>query len=146
MGREYKDIKYDDVSVGMEIPSIRFPLTPQKLAIFAGVNRDFNPIHINTERARQDGAKDMYSNAMLIMSLFERMLREWAGLSAKIRKIGPYRMKKFTCAGNELLVRGVVEDKNIDEEGNKRVVLAVTIETEDDGVTVEGKATLIIPD
>ncbi len=146
MGRECKDIKYDDVSVGMEIPSIRFPLTPQKLAIFAGVNRDFNPIHINTERARQAGAKDMYSNAMLIMSLFERMLREWAGLSAKIRKIGPYRMKKFTCAGNELLVRGVVEDKNIDEEGNKRVVLAVTIETEDDGVTVEGKATLIIPD
>lgn len=144
MAREYVDVCFDDVEVGMEIPSIRFPLTPQKLAIFAGVNRDFNPIHINTERARQDGARDMYSNAMLLMALFERMLREWAGLSAKIRKIGPYRMKKFTCAGNELLVRGVVESKEIDEENNKKVVLNVTVETKDDGITVEGKATIYL--
>ncbi len=146
MKKVYTDVKYDDVEIGMEIPSLKFPLTKQKLVIFAGVNRDFNPIHFDTERARQDGAKDSYSNAMLLMSLFERMLREWAGLSAKIRKIGPYRMKRFTTAGNELLVRGVVENKKIDEEGNKVVELAVSVETEADGVTVAGKATVFLKD
>lgn len=144
MRREYKDVHFEDVEVGMEIPPIQFPLTPQKLCVFAGVNRDFNPIHINTKRAQEDGAKDMYANAMLLMALFERMLREWAGLSAKIKKIGPYRMKKFTCAGNELLVRGVVESKEIDEDGNKKVVFAVTVETAEDGVTVEGKSTVVL--
>lgn len=146
MHHAYKDIHFEEVEIGAEITPIRFPLTPQKLVMFAGINRDFNPIHFNTERARQDGARDMYSNAMLLMSLFERMIREWAGLSATIRKIGPYRMKKFTCAGNELLIRGVVEDKLIDEEGNKKVLLGVTVETKEDGVTVEGKATVVLKD
>jgi acyl dehydratase len=130
---------FEDVNVGLEIPAVHFPLTPQKMVMFAGVNRDFAPMHTDSEYARKDGARDMYANSMLIIALFERMLREWAGLSAKISKIGPFRMKKFTCVGQEIVVRGIVNGKELIDD-KKIVELDISLETEMDGVTVEGKA------
>lgn len=144
MSVKYIDARFDDVTVGMEIPEVHFPLTPQKMVMFAGVNRDFSPIHTDSEYARRDGAKDMYANSMLIIALFERMLREWAGLAAKIKKIGPFRMKKFTCVGNVMIFKGKVCDKRIDKNGDKVVELDVFVETEEDGTTVVGKAMVIL--
>ncbi|GAB2046008.1 MaoC family dehydratase [Agathobaculum sp. TL06] len=144
MSKTYTDVRYEDVSVGMEIPEVHFPLTSQKMVMFAGVNRDFSPIHTDSAYARQDGAKDMYANSMLIIALFERMLREWAGLAAKIKKIGPFRMKKFTCVGNVMVFKGTVCSKYIDEQGNKTVELDVFVETEEDGTTVVGKSMVVL--
>ena len=48
------------------------------------------------------------------MGMFERLVREWAGPKARIRKIGPLRMMIFNAVGDTVDFKGVVEsvDKN----------------------------------
>lgn len=138
-----KKLYFEDVEVGSETPSVSMPITLQRLVMEAGANRDFAPIHHNRELAQLTGARDAYMNTLFIMAMIERTLREWIGIYGTIKKIGPFRMVLFNCAGDVVTFKAKVRDKSQSDSANE-VKLDIWAETEQ-GRTVTGEAIVALP-
>ena len=102
-------IQLPGIEVGAELPAIAIPVTLQRLVMEAGANRDLSLIHHDSQVARATGAPDAFANTFFLMGMFERLMREWAGPSARIRKIGPLKMMIFNAVGDTVHFRGRVE-------------------------------------
>ena len=127
-----------DVKVGEALPAISIPITLQRLVMEAGANRDLSLIHHDGDVARATGAPDAFANTYFLMGMFERLMRDWAGPSARIRKIGPLRMMVFNAVGYTVFFKGLVE--SIDEAAGT-ISLDMWVES-DRGKTVTAKAIL----
>jgi len=101
------------IKAGDQLPTIAIPITLQRLVMEAGANRDLSLIHHDSNVARATGAPDAFANTYFLMGMFERLMREWAGPAARIRKIGPLRMMIFNPVGDTVQFKGVVE--SVDE-------------------------------
>ena len=132
------DIQLASVSVGDELPALAIPITLQRLVMEAGANRDLSLIHHDAGVARATGAPDAFANTYFLMGMFERLMRDWAGPSARIRKIGPLRMMVFNAVGDTVFFKGLVE--SIDEAAGT-ISLDMWVES-DRGKTVTAKAIL----
>jgi len=138
-----KQLLFDDVQIGDNLPALRLPLTAQRLVMEAGVNRDFEPIHHEIAAAKQAGAPTIFANYVYISALTERFLREWIGLNGQLLKIGPFRMTRFACAGTVTECGGKVVSKR--EEGGKHLVDLEIWQDDGKGHTMEGKAVVALP-
>ena len=118
---------WEDVKVDEELPAVSYAVTVQRLVMEAGANRDFAPIHHNSEIAKAQGAPDMYANNMFIQGMLERMIREYIGVKGRLRKLGPFRMVIFNCAGDTVVAKGKVTNK-LEQNGEKLVELQVWCE------------------
>ncbi len=132
------DIKLSDISVGDELPPIAIPITLQRLVMEAGANRDLSLIHHDGDVAKATGAPDAFANTYFLMGMFERLMRDWAGPAARVRKIGPLRMMIFNAVGDTIFFKGLVE--SVDKAAGT-VALDMWVES-DRGKTVTAKATL----
>ena len=105
------------LQVGDALTTISLPITLQRLVMEAGANRDLSLIHHDTGVAQATGAPDAFANTYFLMGMFERLMREWAGPEARIRKIGPLRMMIFNAVGDTVHFKGLVE--SIDQKTGK---------------------------
>lgn len=134
-------IRFEDVAVGDQLSPISIPITLQRLVMEAGANRDLSLIHHDRDVARATGASDAYMNTFFIAGMFERLLREWMGISGRLNKISQLRMKVFNPVGQTVIFGGSVLE--IDKD-NKQVVLELTSKAEQI-VTVTAQATVTLP-
>jgi len=112
--------RWEDVKEGDDVPAVSFPLTVYRLVVEAGANRDFNAIHHNSEVARASGAPEMYANTGFLLGMWERAIREFAGLDGAVRRISGFRMRRFNTVGQTVVVRGTVAAKR--REGDEALV------------------------
>ena len=139
-----RQIHWDDVEVGDPVPPVVFNLTVHRLVVFAGGNRDFAPIHHDTEVARAQGAGDMYANNVFCQAMWERAVREWMGLEGRIKKVGPFRMRLFNTVGEVVTTSGEVRRKW--EEGGECFVELEMRSTHSKGVSIgPGPVTVTLP-
>jgi len=124
------------VQAGDELPAISIPITLQRLVMEAGANRDLSLIHHDTKVAQATGAPDAFANTYFLMGMFERLMRQWAGPKARIRKIGPLRMMIFNAVGDTVQLKGTVE--SVDKAAGT-VSLDMWVQS-DRGKTVTAKA------
>jgi acyl dehydratase len=132
----------DAIAVGDRVPPFVVLLTLQRMVMEAAANRDFAPIHYDVVAARESGAPNVYANTTFIETLFEAMIRTWAGLSAWIRVI-EFSMKAFNCVGDEVAAGGEVVAVRDDQAG--RVVELDTWVQGPRGRTVTGRAEVLFP-
>ena len=130
------------VQAGDELPAISIPITLQRLVMEAGANRDLSLIHHDTKVAQATGAPDAFANTYFLMGMFERLMRQWAGPKARIRKIGPLRMMIFNAVGDTVQFKGTVE--SVDKAAGT-VSLDMRVQS-DRGKTVTAKAVVELPD
>ena len=131
-----------DIVAGAELPPISIPITLQRLVMEAGANRDLSLMHHDTKVAQATGAPDAFANTFFLMGMFERLMRDWAGPKARIRKIGPLRMIMFNAVGDTLHFKGVVESV---DQATGTVTLDMWVESQR-GKTVTAKAVLELQD
>jgi hypothetical protein len=124
-------MRLSDIAAGAELPAIAIPITLQRLVMEAGANR-----------AQATGAPDAFASTFFLMGMFERLMREWAGPKARIRKIGPLRMMVFNAVGDTVHFKGTVE--SVDEAAGT-VTLDMWVESER-GKTVTAKAVMEVKD
>ena len=134
-------LRFEEVAVGDELPSVSLALTLQRLVMEAGANRDFSLIHHDGDVARAIGAPDAFMNTYFIAGMFERLLREWMGPSGRLSKICALRMQRFNAVGDTVVFKGSVSQR-LDE--SRQVVIALVSETAG-GVTVTAEATVTLP-
>lgn len=133
---------FEDVGVGEELPPVSIPLTVYRLVMAAGSNRDFNSIHHNSEYARSTGAEEMYANTSFLMSSWERLIRDWCGVTGRIRAIKGFRMRAFNYAGTTMRVIGVVESARVDPDDAYRGIVEVGVRCEGPNGTTVGPGTV----
>jgi hypothetical protein len=136
---------WDDVAEGDDVPPVEFPLTVYRLVVEAGANRDFNAIHHNSEIARTSGAPEMYANTGFLLGMWERAIREFAGLDGSVRRITGFRMRRFNIVGQTVVVRGRVAGKRR-EDGDAVVELELWSEFDGEVTVGPGTVTVALPE
>ena len=136
---------WDDVAEGDDVPSVEFPLTVYRLVVEAGANRDFNAIHHNSEVARASGAPEMYANTGFLLGMWERAIREFAGLEGSVRRITGFRMRRFNVVGQTVVVRGRVLGKRR-EDNASLVELELWSEVDGEVTVGPGTVTVVLPE
>jgi acyl dehydratase len=136
---------WDDVAEGDDVPPVEFPLTVYRLVVEAGGNRDFNAIHHNSEVARASGAPEMYANTGFLLGMWERAIREFAGLDGSVRRITGFRMRRFNVVGQTVVVRGRVLGKRR-EDNASLVELELWSEVDGEVTVGPGTVTVVLPE
>ena len=124
---------------GDALPKLTFgPVSRTTLALYAGASGDHNPIHIDTDYAKEAGMKDVFAHGMLSMGLTGKMLTNYVG-DGRLTKYG-VRFTNQVWPGDTLTATATVTD--IRSEGSEQFV-DLTLETKNqDGKTViTGSAT-----
>ena len=124
-----------DIQIGTEIPELTLPpITRHTLALYAGASGDHNPIHIDSDFAKEAGMPDVFAHGMLSMAYLGRMLTNWQP-QAKLRKFGnrfaaiTHLQDAISCSGKvvELLERdgetlARCEIQAVKQDGEKTLV------------------------
>ncbi|MET9486652.1 fused (3R)-hydroxyacyl-ACP dehydratase subunits HadA/HadB [Nocardia sp. NPDC006630] len=119
-------IRFDDISVGDELPARTVRLTRGDLVNYAGVAGDANPIHWNEEVAALAGLPDVIAHGMLTMGLGAGFVTDWLGDPGAIIRYTA-RLSNYTVV--EAVSAGDVEFsgriKSIDPETRSATVVLI---------------------
>jgi hypothetical protein len=139
-----RQLCFEDVKEGDEVPPVVFPMTIYRLVVEAGANRDFNLFHHNTPISQQRGAPDMFANNVFVQGMWERTVREYIGLQGRFKQTGPFRMNIFNTVGETVVTRGTVQRK-WQENGENLIELQVYCQ-HSKGISVgPGPVTVTVP-
>lgn len=134
--------RFDDVQVGDALPElVTAPLTRHTLGLYAGASGDFNPLHIDSDFARQAGMPDVFAHGMLSMAYLARILTHWVDQSA-IRSYS-VRFLAITHVGDQVSCRATIADKFV-EKGEKRVLLHLTTRSQAGEIKLAGQAVIAL--
>jgi hypothetical protein len=129
-----REVFWEDVSVGEELPRLVMPFTVTRSVYLASATRDFSPQHSNRRYAQERSkTADVFVNTPFNVGMISRFLTDWAGPTATVRRVR-FAMKGNVCAGDDMIIDGRVTERVV-EEGEHRVVVEVTISTQDGPVT-----------
>ena len=118
---------FDSINVGDEIPIFNSePITRHTLALYCGASGDHNPIHVDSDYAREAGLDDVIAHGMLSMAYLGRLLTNWVSQSS-IRELRG-RFTAMTLVGDSVSCHGKITEK-FSESGEKRIKLELIAET-----------------
>ena len=136
-------LDFDRLQVGDELPTLTFgPVTRHVLALYCGGSGDHNPIHVDSDFARQAGLDDVIAHGMLSMAVLGRMVTEWVpqqqlrAYSARFMAITPVHAT-VTCSGRVSRV--------FEEDGERRVRLKLRTRIDGGKTTLSATATVAFP-
>ena len=109
-----KQIFYEDVEVGNEIPTLMKHPTIVQLVKYAGAVRDWSPYNFDREYARSIGLPDVLVTGSLILGFLGQMLTDWAGEQGTLKKLScSHRAMRHPCS--EIICKGKVTKKYVEE-------------------------------
>jgi len=138
-----QQVYFEDVSVGLELPTLRKHPTRRQLVMWAGASGDFYEIHYDTEFARKNKLDDVVVHGRLKASFLGQLLTEWAGPEGWLKRFG-CRFKGTDPTNEDMLMHGSVTGTRV--EGRDHLVdLDIWTERPDGTKTTQGTATVVLP-
>jgi len=151
-----KQIYWEDVNTGQEIPTLTKIASTLTLVKWAGAFGDFNPLHYENDFA----VNYMRTPGIIVHGTLKRqwliqMLTDWAGDGGWLKRIQtqframdyPRKMKNLigpSDEGDTLYCRGKVTGKSV-MDGEHLVECEIWLENSKSEVTTSGTATVILP-
>jgi hypothetical protein len=102
-----KSLRFEDVSVGDELPQLVVPLTAAIIVGGALASRDFTPVHHDRGYAQQQGLSDVIMNILTTNGYVSRFVTDWAGPDASIRNVS-IRLGAPNMPGDTMTMTGKV--------------------------------------
>ena len=126
------------LNVGDMLPPVVFgPISRQTLALYAGASGDHNPVHIDSDFAKQAGLEDVFAHGMLSFGILARVVTQWAG-GARLRSIGA-RFMSITNVHDVVSCSGTVR-RCWEEAGERMVAIEIATTVQDGRQTLLGEA------
>jgi len=138
-----KQLCYEDIEAGMEIPAlVKYPTTMQ-LVKYAGASGDYYQIHYDKDFALANGLQGIIIHGWLALSFLGQMVTDWIGEKGTLVKLsGSYRgMNKVH---EDVICSGKVV-KKYQEEGKNYARLEIWAENPQGDKTVTGNAVITLP-
>ncbi len=115
-----KTRRFEDVTVGEELPPLDVPTTTALVVGGALASRDFTPVHHDKAAAQAQGLPDVFMNILTTNGFVGRYVTDWAGPDALVRGIKT-KLGGPNLPGDTLKIRGKVA-----EAKDGRVAVQVT--------------------
>lgn len=138
-----KQIYYEDVEVGSELPSMIKHPTTQQLVKWAGASDDYYQIHYDKDFALANSLPGVIVHGWLTFSFLGQLVTDWMGYEGVLRKLGcTYRAMNYP--GQDTICKGKVTKKYI-KDGQPIVELELQAQNPKGEVLVPATATVILP-
>jgi len=138
-----KQICYEDIEVGSEIPTLVKHPSPRQLVKWAGASGDYYEIHYDKGYALGNKLPGIIVHGWLHLSFLGQMITDWMGEQGTLVKLGgSYR--GMLVPREDLFCKGKVTKKYV--EGDKHYVEAeIWVENHRGEKTTPGSATVALP-
>ena len=137
-------VDFDSLTVGDKLPPLEFgAVTRHTLALFCGGSGDHNPIHVDSDFAKDAGYEDVFVHGMLSMAILGRLLTNWT-TQENIRTFS-VRFMSITHVLDEVTASATVTEKIV-ENGERKVFLYVETHTQTGAKTLSGSAEIVLPE
>jgi acyl dehydratase len=131
-------LRYDDVQVGDELPTLVVPLTRTLIVATAIASRDYQDVHHDPGLAQERGSPDIFMNILSTNGFVGRFITDWAGPDAVLKSV-KIRLGAPNHPGDTMTMTGQVAKK---DDG----VVEVQVRGANDlGDHVTGTVTLELP-
>lgn len=138
-----KQVYWEEVEVGQEIPPLVKRPSTRQLVKWAGASGDFYEIHYDKDFAQSNGLPGCIVHGWLTFSFICQMLTDWIGPEGMLKKYGvSYRGMHFP--GEEIICKGKVTNKYV-KDGEHYVELEIWAENPKGEKTTPGTALVILP-
>jgi len=135
-------LNWETVQVGDALPAREVgPISRLVLALYAGGSGDHNPMHVDSDFARQGGMPDVFAHGMLSMAYLAQSLTTQFR-SEQIRSYS-VRFASITPVNARITCQGSVIEK-LEVEGERRVRLQLQAVTDGGIVTLQGDAVVAV--
>lgn len=149
-----RQLYWEDVEVGTELPTLQKIATSQMLVKWAGATGDFNPLHYDETFAASVGVGKPIVHGLLKLAWLIQLVTRWMGDGGTLKKFScqyrgmdyPRTMKSLDEAqdGETWLCKGKATNKYVDGD-NHFVDLELGVENGKGEMTTPGTATVILP-
>ncbi|MBI2847400.1 MAG: dehydratase [Chloroflexi bacterium] len=138
-----RQLYYEDVEAGMELPSVTKHPTTKQLVMYAGASGDFYQIHYDKDFAQGTGLPSVIIHGALKNAFLGQLLTDWIGEEGVLKKLScQYRGMDFP--GEPITCKGKVTEKYV-KNGKRYVECEIWVENGRGEKTTPGNATVILP-
>ncbi|HEY1851464.1 MAG TPA: MaoC/PaaZ C-terminal domain-containing protein [Candidatus Binataceae bacterium] len=138
-----KQFYYEDVEVGLELPSLKKDPSTQQLVKYAGASGDFYQIHYDKDFALKNHLPGVILHGALKNAFLGQLMTDFAGELGWLRKLS-VQYRGMDQPGTPVTCKGKVIKKYIDG-GNHLVDCEIWLENAQGEKTTPGSATVILP-
>ena len=103
--------KFDDITVGTELPALSVPVTVALVTGGAIATRDYFPGHHDLEAARELGSPHLFMNILTTNGLVQSFVEGWAGPDARLMDL-KIRLGAPNYPGDTMKFTDSVTEKN----------------------------------
>jgi acyl dehydratase len=140
-----KDLYWEDVIEGADLPSFVYELSLLRLVAFVRASGLYDFIHFDRDYAQSVGMRDAFVSTPQIGGLFNRLATDWSGPGGELRSM-TIRMNASCCAGDILTVGGKVGRKYVGDSGEHLVDLVdLVMGPPDAPAAMQGSMTMALP-
>lgn len=136
-------VKFDDISVGEELPPADVTVTRADLIRYAGASGDFNVIHWNERVATSVGLPGVIAHGMYTMALGGQYVSEWAGDAGAVVEYGT-RFTNLVPVPDDEAGATVTYSGKITKTDEAARTVTVTLTALHGGQKVLGKAIAVV--
>ena len=104
-------LRYDDVQVGDELPTLVIPLTRTLIVATAIASRDYQDVHHDPGLAQERGSPDIFMNILSTNGFVGRFITDWAGPDAVLKSVN-IRLGAPNHPGDTMTMTGQVTNKD----------------------------------
>ncbi len=102
-----KTRRFEEVSVGEQLPALEIPITVALIAGGAIATRDYFPGHHDKDAAQELGSPHVFMNILTTSGLVERFVEEWSGPEARFQDL-KIRLGAPNYPGDTMTFKGEV--------------------------------------
>ena len=138
-----KQLYYEDIEIGSEIPPLIKQPTTRQLVMWAGASGDYNPIHYDKDFAQSRGLPGVIVHGQLVCSFLGQLITNWIGEQGSLKKL-TCSYKGMNFPGETITAKGKVTKKYVDT-GEHCVECNIWAENPKGEKTVSGLTIVIVP-
>ncbi len=138
-----RQVYFEDVKEGMELPVLEKNPTTQQLVKYAGASGDYYQIHYDLPFAKANGLPNVILHGALKGAFVAQIVTDWIGEHGALKKVSA-QYRGMDVPGKRIYGKGVVTKKYI-ENGQHLVECELWLENEDGQKTTPGAAVVALP-
>lgn len=134
---------WEDVSEGMEIPSLVKKPSTRQLVQYAGASGDFNEIHYDKDFAQAAKLPGPILHGALKNAFLAQLITDWIGEEGTLKKLS-CQYRGMDVPGDTLICKGTVSKKYA-EDDQHLVECEIWLENGKGESTTHGRASIVLP-
>jgi hydroxyacyl-ACP dehydratase HTD2-like protein with hotdog domain len=139
MGRD--NLRWENISVTTQIPELVVCPDYAQVFMFSAITWNRHHIHYNKDAAIREGLPDIVIQRGLIGNFLARLITNWIGESAELRKLA-WKVTRSALPGRNIVCRGKIKEIK-DAEEDKYLICEVTVSNENDELISSGEAKVV---